>query len=249
MLSRVPLALQRLPGHRDACLTCMAMVDEEEGGKGGLSSRLFSGGLDGALVEWDVEQRRAGPAADSLGGAVWQLAPEPRACIKPGGFETAGGAAAAPALKQQRALQPEMLIFCSLHSHHFAYASFGLDTSKPLPFFRIMVQRHLRGSQLPVMMAARASSKPSMAYLASPTLAPCPAWKDAHWQWPGTPRERCWPQPALMAASTCGSWEAGERRSGSQHAMAGRAAARRASGRCSCCLMAQWSGVKLLWYF
>ncbi|KAL4423732.1 hypothetical protein ABPG75_001033 [Micractinium tetrahymenae] len=74
---------QRLPGHRDACLTCVALVDEEEGGKGGLTSRLFTGGLDGALVEWDVEQRRAGPAADSLGGAVWQLVPEPRACIKP----------------------------------------------------------------------------------------------------------------------------------------------------------------------
>lgn len=79
-----PLPLQRLPGQRDACLTCVALVDEEEGGKGGLTSRLFTGGLDGALVEWDVEQRRAGPAADSLGGAVWQLVPEPRACIKPG---------------------------------------------------------------------------------------------------------------------------------------------------------------------
>lgn len=58
-------------------------MDEEEG-KGGLTSRLLSAGLDGALVEWDVEQRRAGPAADSLGGAVWQLAPEPGACIKQG---------------------------------------------------------------------------------------------------------------------------------------------------------------------
>lgn len=77
------LSMQRLPGHRDACLTCVALVDEEEG-KGGLTSRLFSGGLDGALLEWDVEQRQAGPAADSLGGAVWQLAPEPNACIKPG---------------------------------------------------------------------------------------------------------------------------------------------------------------------
>ncbi|PRW61122.1 WD40 repeat [Chlorella sorokiniana] len=72
---------QRIPGHKDSCLTCVALVDEEEG-KGGLTSRLLTGGLDGALVEWDVEQRRAGPAADSLGGAVWQLAPEPGACIK-----------------------------------------------------------------------------------------------------------------------------------------------------------------------
>lgn len=80
-----PPSLQRIPGHKDSCLTCVALVDEEEG-KGGLTSRLFSGGLDGALVEWDVEQRRAGPAADSLGGAVWQLAPEPGACIKMGGW-------------------------------------------------------------------------------------------------------------------------------------------------------------------
>ena len=76
-------SLQRIPGHKDSCLTCVALVDEEEG-KGGLTSRLLSGGLDGALLEWDVEQRRAGPAADSLGGAVWQLAPEPGACIKQG---------------------------------------------------------------------------------------------------------------------------------------------------------------------
>lgn len=79
----LPCPPQRIPGHKDSCLTCVALVDEEEG-KGGLTSRLLSGGLDGALVEWDVEQRRAGPAADSLGGAVWQLAPEPGACVKQG---------------------------------------------------------------------------------------------------------------------------------------------------------------------
>lgn len=74
---------QRLPGHKDASLTCLALVDEDEG-KGSTTSRLFSSGLDGALVEWDVERRQAGPAADSMGGAVWQLAAEPGACIKPG---------------------------------------------------------------------------------------------------------------------------------------------------------------------
>jgi U3 small nucleolar RNA-associated protein 4 len=58
-------------------------VDEDEG-KGSTTSRLFSSGLDGALLEWDVERRQAGPAADSMGGAVWQLAAEPGACIKPG---------------------------------------------------------------------------------------------------------------------------------------------------------------------
>lgn len=77
-------------------------MDEEEGGKGGLTSRLLSAGLDGALVEWDVEARRPGPAADSLGGAVWQLAPEPGACIKPGacvagGVEVRGLQACLPA--------------------------------------------------------------------------------------------------------------------------------------------------------
>ncbi|KAL4856387.1 WD repeat-containing protein PCN [Chlorella vulgaris] len=72
---------QRLPGHKDSCLTCVALVDEEEG-KGSTTSRLFSSGLDGVLLEWDVEHRQPGTAADSLGGAVWQLAPEPGACIK-----------------------------------------------------------------------------------------------------------------------------------------------------------------------
>lgn len=65
-------------------------MDEEEGGKGGLTSRLLSAGLDGALVEWDVDARRPGPATDSLGGAVWQLAPEPGACIKPGALGALG---------------------------------------------------------------------------------------------------------------------------------------------------------------
>jgi U3 small nucleolar RNA-associated protein 4 len=81
LLLLVPFHLQRIPGHKDSCLTCLALVDEEEG-KQGLTSRLFSGGLDGALREWDAERRRqAGVAADSLGGAVWQLALEPRACL------------------------------------------------------------------------------------------------------------------------------------------------------------------------
>ena len=72
-----------MPGHKDSCLTCVALVDEEDS-KSGVTSRLFSGGLDGALLEWDVEHLRTHAAADSLGGAVWQLAPEPGACIKLG---------------------------------------------------------------------------------------------------------------------------------------------------------------------
>jgi hypothetical protein len=96
--------LQRLPGHKDSCLTCVALVDEEEG-KGSTTSRLFSSGLDGVLLEWDVEHRQPGTAADSLGGAVWQLAPEPGACVKSGG-RMLGLLLVAELCRQRRGAQP-----------------------------------------------------------------------------------------------------------------------------------------------
>ena len=58
----------------------MALVDEE----GGASARLFTAGLDGTIVEVDVEASRPAAATDSYGGAVWAMAPEPRAALADG---------------------------------------------------------------------------------------------------------------------------------------------------------------------
>lgn len=40
--------------------------------------RLFSGGLDGSLIEWDLHQRKVAIGTDALGGAVWAIAVQPQ---------------------------------------------------------------------------------------------------------------------------------------------------------------------------
>jgi hypothetical protein len=157
------LLLQRLPGHKDSCLTCVALVDEEES-KAGLTSRLFSSGLDGALVEWDVEQRRAGPAADSLGGAVWQLAPEPGACIKPGTPHPA-------CLQLLVCIAPLHCApaACGVTSRLLHFFSWGpLEPTSPFcpPFPPGLLQAALHASLPPVTTAAPAYSRQMRAWLA-----------------------------------------------------------------------------------
>ncbi|KAK9825655.1 hypothetical protein WJX81_005809 [Elliptochloris bilobata] len=66
----------RIPGRDNASLTSLAWLRDSEPG-GDVAWRLFSGGLDGELVEWDLAQRRPLATSDSLGGAVWALAVEP----------------------------------------------------------------------------------------------------------------------------------------------------------------------------
>lgn len=92
---------QTIPGKEDASLSSLAWV-----GPAGTNSsstpaagvpdpapatppppskwRLFSGGLDGQLVEWDVAQRRPLAATSSSGGAVWAMAVEPPSARHPG---------------------------------------------------------------------------------------------------------------------------------------------------------------------
>ena len=48
------------------------------------SERLFTGGLDGALTEWDLRTRRPIHVGDSFGGAIWAMAAEPRGQLKEG---------------------------------------------------------------------------------------------------------------------------------------------------------------------
>lgn len=75
-------ALQRLPGREEACLSCMAWAQDPVDG----SERLFTGGLDGALTEWDLRTRQPRHVGDSFGGAVWALAAEPRGQLKEGEY-------------------------------------------------------------------------------------------------------------------------------------------------------------------
>lgn len=67
--------LQRIPGHTDASPTSIAIVDESKDAP----SRIFIAGLDGNVVEADLEHGRlsSSRAIDSCGGAVWQLAIQP----------------------------------------------------------------------------------------------------------------------------------------------------------------------------
>ena len=72
--------VQRIAGREEAALSCLAWARDPIDG----AERLFSGGLDGALTEWDVRGRRALRSGDSYGGAVWALATEPPAALQPG---------------------------------------------------------------------------------------------------------------------------------------------------------------------
>ncbi|CAL8461915.1 g1446 [Coccomyxa elongata] len=71
---------QRLPGREEASVSCMAWAQDPVDG----SERLFTGGLDGALTEWDLRTRRPRHVGDSFGGAVWAMAAEPRGQMKEG---------------------------------------------------------------------------------------------------------------------------------------------------------------------
>ncbi len=72
--------MQRLPGREEASLSCMVWAQDPVDG----SERLFTGGLDGAVTEWDLRTRRPRHVGDSFGGAVWAMAAEPRGQMKKG---------------------------------------------------------------------------------------------------------------------------------------------------------------------
>ncbi|KAK9835700.1 hypothetical protein WJX74_006180 [Apatococcus lobatus] len=76
----------RFPGQDGASLTCLAWAHDTLDD----SWRLFSGGLNGQLLEWDFHSRAPQHACDSFGGAVWGLAPQPLKAIPSGGEADAG---------------------------------------------------------------------------------------------------------------------------------------------------------------
>ncbi|GBG66273.1 hypothetical protein CBR_g57871 [Chara braunii] len=62
----------KIPGRKEASISSLVWC---EGGSP--SGRLFSAGLDGLLVEWDLCTLRQKAVVDSLGGPVWGMAVEP----------------------------------------------------------------------------------------------------------------------------------------------------------------------------
>lgn len=67
------MLLQRTPGKENSAISCLAWTFD----KSSRSWRLFSGGLDGLLTEWDLTTLQAGTVSDSFGGAIWSLAVAP----------------------------------------------------------------------------------------------------------------------------------------------------------------------------
>ena len=71
--------LQRIPGKEQAAISSLAWTFDTIS----MSWRLFSGGLDGLLTEWDLVTLRAISVTDSFGGAVWSLTAETQQGIVP----------------------------------------------------------------------------------------------------------------------------------------------------------------------
>ena len=66
--------LQRIPGKENSAISCLAWTFDKSSGRW----RLFSGGLDGLLTEWDLTELQLGSVSDSFGGAIWSLAVKPQ---------------------------------------------------------------------------------------------------------------------------------------------------------------------------
>lgn len=73
--------LRRIPGHVDASPTSVALVTSDEGSAEGC--RLFTAGLDGTIIEYDLESCCPGTITDGNGGAIWNLAFAPNLNLEP----------------------------------------------------------------------------------------------------------------------------------------------------------------------
>ena len=62
-----------IPGKEDSSISCLAWVKDPIDG----TEALVSGGLDGALTEWDLHAKAPKHVGDSFGGAIWGMAVEP----------------------------------------------------------------------------------------------------------------------------------------------------------------------------
>ena len=70
MQLQFPPPLQTIPGNTDAAPTSIAIVDQGRDAP----CRIFTAGLDGNIVEADIERGVPAAISDSYGGAVWQIA-------------------------------------------------------------------------------------------------------------------------------------------------------------------------------
>ena len=68
---------QVIPGKEDAAISALAWCHDSSTQRW----RLFSAGLDGLLLEWDLKAQKPLVVSHSIGGAAWALVTEPhRAC-------------------------------------------------------------------------------------------------------------------------------------------------------------------------
>lgn len=66
--------IKRIPGKENSAISCLAWTFDKSTGRW----RLFSGGLDGLLTEWELTSLQASTVSDSNGGAIWSLAVDPQ---------------------------------------------------------------------------------------------------------------------------------------------------------------------------
>lgn len=65
--------LQVMPGKEDASFTALCWAHDHVTSQW----RLFSCGLDGYVVEWDLRQRQPLATSSTMGGAAWHMAAQP----------------------------------------------------------------------------------------------------------------------------------------------------------------------------
>lgn len=58
-----------LPGSRDSAISCLCWVGEQRD-----NLRLFSGGFDGSITEWNLDSLGKKSTQASFGGAIWSIA-------------------------------------------------------------------------------------------------------------------------------------------------------------------------------
>ena len=117
------LLLQVLWGSKDLAITGLAWMREPSTGKW----RLFSGGLDGSLVEWDLLERKASSWTDAIGGAVWSIAVQPQ-CPRE---DTEIGQSQSGGELLERLLQA-LIDFCSQHCLQYPLVAHLLACSAAL---------------------------------------------------------------------------------------------------------------------
>lgn len=64
-----------IPGRDDSVISSLVWCQSIS--RSCSSGRLFSGGLDGSISEWDLVSLRQKTVVEAIGGSIWQMAAEP----------------------------------------------------------------------------------------------------------------------------------------------------------------------------